>query len=274
MGKVIFVMVDALGYETATKRAGYLEHLVTHNKAAKYKMQGDLPAASRPMYETLMTGLPAWMHGVTMNDVVRESRCENIFSLCKKQGLVTAAAAFGWICELYTGKYPFDPYTDRILDQPRGNLDCGIFYQNCDYPDSELYADGEYLRKKYHPDFLRIHPMNVDTIGHGYGCLSKENQGAADASFQQIARLCEDWREDGYDVIVTGDHGMDTLGLHGGNEAVQRDVPLYILSDQVKKGDFTDHEISNLQAAPLVCRLLGIPLSEGMIQENQIEMEN
>lgn len=274
MGKVIFVMVDALGYETATKRAGYLEHLVTHNKAAKYKMQGDLPSASRPMYETLMTGLPVWMHGVTMNGVIRKSRCENIFSLCKKQGLVTAAAAFGWISELYTGKFPFNPYEDRILDHPEGDLDCGIFYQNCDYPDSELYGDAEYLRKKYHPDFLLIHPMNVDTVGHVYGCMSKEYQGTADLSFQQIARLCEGWREDGYDVIVTGDHGMDTFGIHGGNEAIQRDVPLYILSDQVKKGDFTDRVISNLQAAPLVCRLLKIPFSEGMVQENQIEMEN
>ena len=93
-------------------------------------------------------------------------------------------------------------------------------------------------------------------------------------SFQQIALLCDGWREDGYDVIVTGDHGMDALGIHGGNEEVQRDVPLYILSDQVKKGNFTDRVISNLQAAPLVCRLLGIQASEGMARESQIEMEN
>ncbi len=274
MGKVIFVMMDALGYDTGTKRAGYLEHLVAHQKAAKYRMQGDLPSASRPMYETLMTGLPAWVHGITVNGMVRKSRCENLFSLCRRQGLITAAAAFGWISELYTGRCPFNPYEDRILDHSCGDLDYGIFYQNCSYPDSELYADGEYLRKKYHPDFLLLHPMNVDTIGHTYGCMSKEYQGAADMSFQQIALLCDGWREDGYDVIVTGDHGMDALGIHGGNEEVQRDVPLYILSDQVKKGNFTDRVISNLQAAPLVCRLLGIQASEGMARESQIEMEN
>ncbi len=40
MGKVIWVMVDALGLETAGKRGGYLEHLVEYNLAAKYKVQG------------------------------------------------------------------------------------------------------------------------------------------------------------------------------------------------------------------------------------------
>ncbi len=270
---MIFVMIDALGYDTATKRAGYMEHLVNHKQAAKYRMQGDLPSASRPMYETLMTGLPACVHGITVNQIARKSRCENLFSLCRKNNLRTAAAAFGWIAELYTGKVPFNPYEDRILDHPCGDLDCGVFYLNCDYPDSELYADGEYLRKKYHPDFLLLHPMNVDTAGHVYGSQSKEYQEAADQSFQQIARLCEEWRTDGYDVIVTGDHGMDSLGIHGGNEAIQKEVPLYILSEQVKKGDFSEHPVSNLQMAPLVCRLLGILPAEGMLRENQIEME-
>ena len=71
MGKVIFVMVDALGFDTATKRGGYLEHLTEHNLAAKYKIRGELPSASRPMYETLMTGLPVYKHGVVSNAVSR-----------------------------------------------------------------------------------------------------------------------------------------------------------------------------------------------------------
>ena len=34
-------MVDALGFDTATKRGGYLEHLTEHNLAAKYKIRGE-----------------------------------------------------------------------------------------------------------------------------------------------------------------------------------------------------------------------------------------
>lgn len=273
MGKVIFVMVDALGFDTAGRRGGYLEHLTEYRLAAKYRVRGELPSASRPMYETLMTGLPVSVHGIVTNQTSRKSRCENLFSLCKKSGKVTAAAAFLWISELYNGTCPFSIYEHRIQNGG-GDIDHGIFYSDCDYPDTHLYADGEYLRKTYDPDFLLIHPMHTDTVGHPFGCASKEYQESADQSLQQVAILLERWREAGYDVIVTADHGMDELGIHGGNERIQRQVPLYIISDRVKKGDFTDHEISNLELAPLVCRLLEIGPGAGMKQEIHIEMEN
>lgn len=40
MRKLIFVMVDALGFETAGKRGGYLEHLTEYHMAAKYRVRG------------------------------------------------------------------------------------------------------------------------------------------------------------------------------------------------------------------------------------------
>lgn len=273
MGKVIFVMVDALGFDTAGKRGGYLEHLTEYRLAAKYRVRGELPSASRPMYETLMTGLPVSVHGVVTNQVSRKSRCENLFSLCKKSGKVTAAAAFLWISELYNGTCPFSVYEHRIQNGG-GDIDHGIFYSDCDYPDSHLYADGEYLRKEYEPDFLLIHPMHTDTVGHPFGCNSKEYQNSADQSLQHVANLMERWRQAGYDVIVTADHGIDELGIHGGNERLQRQVPLYIISDKVKPGDFTEDEISNLEIAPLTCRLLGISPGEKMKKKIHIEMEN
>ena len=274
MGKVIFVMVDALGYETAGKRGGYLEHLTEYGLAAKYKVRGQLPSASRPMYETLMTGLTASVHGVVTNSVSRPSRCANIFSLCKENGLTTAAAAFLWISELYNATCPFSIYEHRIQHDQGGYIDNGIFYTDFDYPDSHLYADGEGLRRMYSPDFLLIHPMVTDTVGHRYGCTSKEYQDAADHSLQHAAYYIDRWVEDGYDVIVTADHAMDELGIHGGNADIQRDVPLYIISDKVKKGDFTGQTISNLEIAPLVCRLLGIAPAPGMLKEIHIKTLN
>lgn len=59
MGKTIFVLLDACGYEIATRYLGYLEHMVDYGLAAKYKVRGELPSMSRPMYETLMTGVPS-----------------------------------------------------------------------------------------------------------------------------------------------------------------------------------------------------------------------
>lgn len=266
------VLVDALGAEAAEQRGGYLEHLVETGKAAKYQVRGELPSASRPMYETLMTGLPVSVHGVVTNRVSRRSRCENLFSLCKKHGKKTAAAAFYWFSELYNGTVPFILSKHRYLTE--GDMDGGIFYQDCDYPDTHLYADGEFLRMTVRPDFLVIHPMNVDTTGHRFGCASKEYQERVDQSLQQVAELLSGWREDGYDVIVTGDHGIDEYGIHGGNTERQRCVPLYIVSDRVAGGDHTDRDVTSLDVFPLICRLLDLQMPEGRKEDGSIEFSD
>ena len=69
MDKTIFVLLDACQYEAASKYLGYLEHMIDYNKGAKYKVLGELPSLSKPMYATLFTGLPVCKHGVTCNEV-------------------------------------------------------------------------------------------------------------------------------------------------------------------------------------------------------------
>ena len=270
MKKVILVMIDAQGFETAVQRAGFLEHLCEVGLAAKYRVACGLPSSSRPMYETILTGLPVSEHGIYSNQTVRRSTSENLFALTRRYGRTNAAAAYGWVSELYTDHAPFDVFRDRMQLDGSGDIDHGIFYIEDTYPDSHLYADGEMLRQMYHPDFLLIHPMNVDDMGHRHTAASREYGHASEVSFDQIAILFDRWREDGYDLLVTGDHGMDLLGLHGGNEAIQREVPLYIVSDAAEPGDYTDHAISNLNLAPFICDLLEIPRGEHMISALEI----
>ncbi|HJF51942.1 MAG TPA: alkaline phosphatase family protein [Butyricicoccus pullicaecorum] len=270
MKKVILVMIDAQGFETAVQRAGFLEHLCEVGLAAKYRVACGLPSSSRPMYETILTGLPVSEHGIYSNQTVRRSTSENLFALTRRHGKTNAAAAYGWVSELYTDHAPFDVFRDRMQLDGSGDIDHGIFYIEDTYPDSHLYADGEMLRQMYHPDFLLIHPMNVDDMGHRHTAASREYGHASEVSFDQIAILFDRWREDGYDLLVTGDHGMDLLGMHGGNEAIQREVPLYIVSDAAEPGDYTDHAISNLNLAPFICDLLEIPRGEHMISALEI----
>ena len=57
MSKVILVMSDALRYDIAAKNMGFLGHLVETKQATLYKIIGELPSMSRPMYETIHTGM-------------------------------------------------------------------------------------------------------------------------------------------------------------------------------------------------------------------------
>lgn len=271
MRKTIFVLLDACQYEAGTRNLGYLEHLIDYGKGAKYKVRGELPSLSRPMYATLLTGVPVYMHGIAANETVRTLECENVFSMCKENGGTTAAAAYLWVSELYNHA-PFRPDRDRIQIYAGGMIDTGIYYWEDEYPDSHLFADGEYLRKQYDPDFILYHSMGIDMQGHLKGAGSREYEEAIIKADNILSLLMEGWMKEGYQTVITADHGMNTLGLHGGTDAEQRDTPLYIFSDEVKAGRFESDHISELNVAPLLCHLLGIPASKEMIGLSEIAL--
>jgi predicted AlkP superfamily pyrophosphatase or phosphodiesterase len=264
MAKTIMVLLDGCTYQEASENMGYLEHLCEVKWGAKYKIKSELPAMSRPLYETLMTGLAVSKHRIFNNLICRESAYENIFSMCKEAGLVTGAAAYFWISELYN-KAPFDYVEDRIQLERNEGITHGIYYYEDSYPDSHVFSDGEFIRRTYHPDFLLIHSMNIDYEGHLNGSGSKAYSQAVIKADVLLSSFVSLWMSEGYDILITADHGMTKEGFHCGNTELNRTVPLYILSQRIKGGVFTDKEISQLAIAPLLCYLLGIkPAAESM----------
>ena len=270
MQKTIFVLLDACQYEAGTRNLGYLEHMIDYGKGAKYKVLGELPSLSRPIYATLLTGTPVCDHNITLNEVVRTLDCEHVFSACKKAGGVTAAAAYHWMSELYNHA-PFRMPEDRIQISSGGSIDYGIYYWEDMYPDSHVFADGEYLRRTYDPDFLMLHTMCIDYMGHLHGAESEPYEKAIAMAGHIIAASLPVWLREGYQVVITADHGINHLGIHGGTDSPQRDTPLYIFSDKVKPGRFEDKYISQLNVAPLLCRLLGTEIPETMLQQSEIQ---
>jgi hypothetical protein len=69
---------------------------------------------------------------------------------------------------------------------------------------------------------------------------------------------------EGYEIIVTADHGMNRDGNHGGSGDDERDVPLFCIGKRFEPG-FHDEVIAQLGMAPLVCEMLGVPPSEVMV---------
>jgi len=140
---------------------GYLSHLTEKNIAKFYKVKSELPSLSRTLYETLLTGVSPFEHGVVNNSINRMSQKESVFHLAKKNNLITAAAAYNWVSELYV-ESPFNAEKHRIQNDETAIINHGIYYWQEDYPDSHLFMDAEYLIHTFNPDFLMRHPMNVD----------------------------------------------------------------------------------------------------------------
>lgn len=261
--KVILVLSDALRFDTAVEGMGFLGHLVENKLATLYKIHGELPSMSRPMYETIHTGLPTIEHGVVSNDVVRLSTKPNLFQLVKESGKVTAAAAYYWISELYQ-RVPYDPIADREVDDSTATIQHGRFYMRDEFPDEELFLSAATLVRKFHPDYLLVHPMGMDYQGETYGADSAEYRKQAMRQDVILANLIGEWLEAGYTLLVTGDHGINQDKIHGGTTDAVRDVPLYLIEPSLQGKGWTAETVSHLQIAPTILKLMGLAIPPTM----------
>lgn len=270
MDKVILIVLDGLNYETARSRMGFMNHLVETGKAGFYKVVSQIPSHSRPLYETILSGTKPIDHGIVNNQINRLSKEESIFSIARESGLKTCAAAYYWVSELYN-KTPFNYIDDRIQNNDKRNIQNGFFYFDDAYPDYHLFIDGEYLRRTYNPNFLFIHPMNIDLAGHLYSCDSKEYRNKAAEADSILSNFLPAWIKEGYHIIVTSDHGMNKDCSHGGIEDEERLVPMWTIGEK-----FTYErceEVSQLLVAPTICKILGIKPSKKMIKEKFIGLK-
>ncbi|MFT5720104.1 MAG: putative AlkP superfamily pyrophosphatase or phosphodiesterase [Motiliproteus sp.] len=267
--KVILVILDGLEYSTAEQCMGFLHALKEQGKATLYKLRCELPSMSRPLYETILTGTRPAASGIVHNQVVRNSTQASVFSLARKRNLTTAAAAYHWFSELYNSA-PYNAVRDRFTEAPEQLIQYGCFYHQDHYPDSHLYLDAEWLRRKYDPDFLLVHPMNIDDAGHRSGFDSAHYRNTARHSDMSLSDHLPGWMAAGYQILITADHGMNRDKSHGGTLSEERDIPLFVIGDSFSHADECSPQQTDI--CGLVCELLGIqdhakPVANGLLYE-------
>jgi hypothetical protein len=170
MSKVILIVSDAMRYDAAVNGMGYFGHLVERQLASLYKVIGELPSLSRPMYETIHTGVPVSVHGVVANSVIRKSTQPNIFQLATESGKSTAAAAYFWVSELYN-RAPYNVIDDREVDDPGLWIQHGRFYTQDEYADLEVFHSAAGLVRKFLPDYLLVTPWEWMSWGKPSGAI-------------------------------------------------------------------------------------------------------
>lgn len=252
--KVIFVVLDGLNVQVAHDCMGYLSAFMQSQQATSYKINCELPSLSRPLYECLLTGETPVKSGIVNNQISRLSINSSVFSLATDAGLSTAAAAYHWMSELYNSS-PYNLQQDRICHDKSLNIQHGMFYHLDHYPDAILFADAAHLRNTYQPDFLLIHSMNIDDAGHRFGLDSAEYRNATREVDVILSHYLPTWLSEGYQVVITSDHGMNNDKSHGGSLLEERAVPLFLLGTQFSQ---QPADIKQTQICGLLCQLLGL----------------
>ena len=224
MRRLAFILVDGLRDDTARRCMGTLLALQEAGRARWTTLRCELPSLSRPLYATVIGGKRPVDHGILTNDQAGVRLDDTLFDDVHARGGTSAVAAYDWFLELLAGER-FAPARHRTAACASRGVVAGSWYFEDHYPDSHLLADAEDLRRRHAPDLLFVHPMGLDNAGHVHGGASPAYDLAARKLDMALALLLAQWHADGYDVVLTSDHGMGADRMHGGDTPEERAVP-------------------------------------------------
>ncbi|QKJ88951.1 Nucleotide pyrophosphatase [Paramixta manurensis] len=262
--KTILVVLDGLSNQVAQFAMGYLHAECAQGNGYYYAMTCELPSLSRPLYECILTGVTPVKSGIIHNGVSRLSQERSLFHYAREAGLTTAAAAYHWVSELYN-RSPFVAARDRHTDEPSLPIQHAHFYHDDTYPDSHLFEDAESLRLRHHPDFLLIHPMNIDDAGHRHGLSSTPYRNKARMADGYLSQWMPGWLAAGYQVVVTADHGMNDDRSHGGILPEETGVPLFVFGAAFSlQPDLTPKQT---ELCGTLCEVLGVAHDKPVCRE-------
>lgn len=270
MSKVILVVLDGLGYAKARGYLGNVEGWVSSGAARIWKMLSVVPSVSGPCYVTLHTGLLPQAHGVLTNyEHLERVAHPDIFSAARKAGRSTAAAAHSFF-SIYFQRAPFDPVRDIEVDDETLPIQHGRFYTmksahrgNLALPDDrDLLAQVTMLAERHGSDYILVHTCSPDSVGHAYGQDSIQLDTQLYQLDGALAVYLPRWRDAGYEVILTADHGQTVRGHHGGSTDAMREVPFYYFG--AGQGPAPQAVLCQTQVAPTVLTRLGAAVPPGM----------
>lgn len=262
-GKVVLVIMDGVGFDTAVAHCGFLEGMVELGRARRWKMRAALPTISAPLYETLHTGLPPVDHGIVGNEALRPSTRPNVFHLVHGAGGRTAAVAQAYFFTLYNRR-PYDPLGDVEYDDESLPIQHGRFYSMegygrvnpCAPAEIDLCAQLTLLLRRHEPHYALLHTCSADTLGHTHTAHSAQYREQTWRIDNALSRTLPLWAAAGYEIFVTADHGMDGDGHHGGTEAIVRDVAFYYFGAGI--GPAADAVLDQLAVAPSILARIGL----------------
>jgi predicted AlkP superfamily pyrophosphatase or phosphodiesterase len=267
--RLLVIILDGLPWRNWKPFMGNLEGWVQSGAARKWRMRAVLPSTSACCYASIHTGVSPQVHGIPSNEFRKRVAQPDIFSEVTKAGGRTGAVTHSYWSEFFN-RYPFDFVRDIEYDEPGGPITHGRFHTMTGYnhknqmtpADTDLFATLTMLTKRFGIDYGILHTCTLDSMGHRFGHDCIEMDHACYAMDAMLAAFLPGWLADGYEVIVTADHGQTDRGHHGGREDEQQDFALYYFGKG--KGPKADSLLNQLQLAPTILKRLGVAAPKTM----------
>lgn len=268
--KLLLIILDGVPYRNWRRLFGNLEGWVASGEARVWKIRAVLPSISAPCYASIHTGVVPAVHGCTGNGNVFRLSERDVFAQVREAGGVTGAVAHSFWSEFFN-RHPFDPVRDIEYDEPASDtINHGRFHTMSGYnlinqttpSDVDLFGTLTSLCQRFGLDYGMLHTCTLDSMGHRFFHDCQEMDHACAAMDEMLAPFIHTWRDAGYEIIVTADHGQDARGHHGGHDPLQQEAALYYFGPA--EGPVEDTVIDQLQLAPTILHRLGAPVADTM----------
>lgn len=267
--KVLLIILDGQPWRAARRLNGNLEGWVKSGEARVWKMRSVLPSISASCYASIHTGVTPQVHGVTSNEALFRVKQPDIFGQVKAMGGKTGAVTHSF-WSIFFNRAPWDQVRDIEYDDPDGAITHGRFHTMAGYgmtnqmtpSDADLFATLTMLTDRHAIDYGILHTCTLDCMGHRYGHDCVEMDHACAVIDATLARYIPLWREAGYEIAVTADHGQTDRGHHGGHEDAQQDVALYWFGGG--EGPDPDVLLDQLALAPTILGRMGAKIPDTM----------
>ncbi|WP_299845638.1 alkaline phosphatase family protein [uncultured Roseovarius sp.] len=268
--KLLLLIIDGVPWRNWRSLFGNLEGWVDTGEAQVWKIRAPLPSTSASCYASIHTGVVPATHGSTGNHDVFRIAMPDIFSEIRKAGGTTGAVTHSYWSEFFN-RAPFDPVRDIEYDEPDSDsINHGRFHTMEGYwhanqmtpSDADLFATLTMLTERFGINYGILHTCTLDSMGHRFKHDCPEMDGSCFALDAQLAPYIRRWRDAGYEIIVTADHGQSDRGHHGGRGEDQQDAALYYFGPA--KGPDPDTLLHLTQIAPTVLSRLGAPVPDTM----------
>ncbi|WP_298971875.1 alkaline phosphatase family protein [uncultured Roseobacter sp.] len=268
--KLLLIILDGVPWRNWRRLFGNLEGWVDSGDARVWKIRSVLPSISASCYASIHTGVTPAAHGCTGNANVFRLKQPDVFSQIRAVGGITGAVAHSFWSEFFN-RAPFDLVRDIEYDEPDSKtINHGRFHTMSGYgqtnqmtpSDADLFATLTGLCERFHLNYGMLHTCTLDSMGHRFFHDCQEMDHACFVMDEMLAPFIIRWRDAGYEVIVTADHGQDARGHHGGRDPLQQEAALYYFGPA--DGPQKDDVIDQLQLAPTILSRLGAPIAQTM----------
>ena len=244
MPSVAFIMLDGVRPDALTTAHCPTLDYLRERGASTMQARSIMPSITLPCHTSIFHSVPPTRHGITSNTFIPMAR--------PLPGLVEVTRAA-------EKRVAFFYNWEQLRDLARpGHIHYAYFRDSADDPDGddEIVAEARRFIQKDKPDFLFLYIGTVDTTGHAYGWMSKEYLKQLERVDSLLSGFFESLPSE-YTSIVQSDHGGHDRN-HGTDSDEDMIIPWMAVGPNIKKGYTIQSQVSLLDTAPTIAKLLGI----------------